>query len=100
MSMEKLSIQLPVEVKARVEADAGRRNVSMNQIIIEAVCKLYQVPIPPTQRRGKYATAEERYAAEKKNRQARQALIKKLLDENRAQERQAAIQALAKSVKR
>lgn len=98
--MEKLSIQLPADVKERLGTTATKANVSMNQVIIQAVCKHLGMAIPAQgTRRGKYATPAERYEAEKAVRQARSKLATKLLQEFRKAQQAQAVKALSESLK-
>jgi len=78
---------MPMELKAMIENAAKESNKPVGAYVRGRVAELFGYELPATQhgRARKYATVEERLAAQKAKQQERNELIKKLLAEYRAQ---------------
>ena len=77
---------VPMELKEKVEAAAKGENKPVGAYVRAKIAELFGYELPATQhgRARKYATVEERVAAQKEKQNERNALIKKLLAEYRA----------------
>lgn len=101
---EKLGIVMSTAMKDALGVFATRHSESMMATIRRAIAKEigYDLVADPIGKggaqRGKYATPEERYHAQLTRQKTNRQLSKKLLEEYHAQQRQADIEAMSKSV--
>jgi len=78
---------MPMELKTKIEEAAKADNKPVGAYVRSRIADLFGYELPATQhgRARKYATVEERIAAQKAKQQERNELIKKLLAEYRTQ---------------
>jgi len=83
-----LMFHMPVEMKAELENAARAAGQSTTAFVRDALADKIGYDLPPATSRGgggrKYASPEERIAAQKDRDKARRALIKNLMDEYKA----------------
>lgn len=81
------SVSLPMppvlreKLQAEMPADSKK---SLGSFVAEFLAKHFSIALPPRRTRSRYATTEERIAAQTKARQDKAALIKRLLAEHEA----------------
>ena len=85
---ERIMFPCTIEFKNELAAIAQSRNVSVSDLIkrtmIESLAMTAEIPANARGRSSKYATAEEREAAQREYRKNRNELMKRLMNEHRA----------------
>ena len=81
-----MTINVPVELKAAIDEAADAAQEKITPFVTKLIADALGVDLPPSafQRKRKYATVEERIAAQKKRMEERNQLIKRLLAEHKA----------------
>ncbi len=82
-----IMVTVPLELKQLIEEESERRNTPVSSLVRNWIADAmdYTLPVIERHRATKYASEEERRAAQKQQSRSRQALIKQLLQQYREQ---------------